>query len=68
MRGWSLWHGFGHTLPNKYPNRKAMEPNKERTRKLEGMATRMLLAGNLERYLHALRLLVVLRQRSSVPC
>ncbi|HRN36355.1 MAG TPA: hypothetical protein PLV70_03170 [Flavobacteriales bacterium] len=45
-----------------------MEPNKERTRKLEGMATRMLLTGNLERYLHALRLLVVLRQRSSVPC
>ncbi|MCO5275734.1 MAG: hypothetical protein M9900_12560 [Flavobacteriales bacterium] len=45
-----------------------MEPNKDRTRKLEGVATRMLLAGNLERYLHALRLLVVLRQRSFVPC
>ena len=40
-----------------------MKPNTERARKLMDTATRMMLAGNVERYLHALRLLFALRGR-----
>lgn len=40
-----------------------MKPNVERAEKLMEVATRMMLAGNVERYLHALRLLFALRTR-----
>lgn len=40
-----------------------MKPNAERARNLMNAATRMMLAGNVERYMHALRLLVALRGR-----
>lgn len=42
-----------------------MKPNIERARKLEATATRMMIAGNVERYLHALRLLFTLRNRNT---
>lgn len=41
-----------------------MKPNTERARKLQQAATRMMLEGNVESYLHALRLLFALRSRS----
>ena len=44
-----------------------MKPNMERARKLMETATRMMLEGNVERYLRALRLLVALRGRGAVP-
>lgn len=43
-----------------------MKPNAERARKLMDTATRMMLAGDVERYLHALRLLFALRARPMV--
>ena len=56
-----VWHGIGFWWPD--PNPIAMKPNTERARKLMDTATRMMLAGNVERYLHALRLLFALRGR-----
>lgn len=44
--------------------RNPMKPNNERAQKLMDTATRMMLAGNVERYLHALHLLFVLRMRT----
>ncbi|MBS1546387.1 MAG: hypothetical protein JST38_12340 [Bacteroidetes bacterium] len=41
-----------------------MKPNTERARKLKDAATRMMMAGDVERYMHALRLLITLRGRS----
>ena len=43
-----------------------MQPNIERAQKLQQAATRMMLDGNVERYLHALRLLFALRSRPVV--
>ncbi|MEO5583827.1 MAG: hypothetical protein ABIQ75_00105 [Flavobacteriales bacterium] len=40
-----------------------MTPNPARAQKLMNAATRMMMAGDVERYLHALRLLVDLRTR-----
>ncbi|HQV37704.1 MAG: hypothetical protein IPO60_02755 [Flavobacteriales bacterium] len=40
-----------------------MKPNAERAQKLMNAATRMMMAGDVERYLHALRLLFALRMR-----
>jgi hypothetical protein len=44
----------------------AMKPNMERARKLMDTATRMMMEGNVERYLHALRLLMAMRCRTVV--
>ncbi|MBZ0206449.1 MAG: hypothetical protein K8H89_08995 [Flavobacteriales bacterium] len=43
-----------------------MRPNAERARKLMDTATRLMLAGDVERYLHALRLLFAMRTRPMV--
>ena len=43
-----------------------MKPNTERAQKLMNVATSMMMAGNVERYLHALRLLFALRTRAVV--
>lgn len=42
----------------------AMRTNVERAAKLQQTATRMMLEGNVQRYLHALRLLVAVRRRN----
>ncbi len=44
-----------------------MNPNSDRTRKLMDAATRMMLVGDVERYLHALRLLFAMRKRGALP-
>jgi hypothetical protein len=41
-----------------------MKPNMERTRKVKDAATRLMMAGDVERYMHALRLLLALKRRS----
>ncbi|MCC6838697.1 MAG: hypothetical protein IT230_00915 [Flavobacteriales bacterium] len=41
-----------------------MRTNVERAAKLQQTATRMMLEGNVQRYLHALRLLVAVRRRN----
>ena len=41
-----------------------MKPFATRAQKLNETATRMMLAGNVDRYLHALRLLFALRART----
>lgn len=40
-----------------------MKPNAARAQNLMNAATRMMVAGDVERYLHALRLLFALRTR-----
>ncbi|HMN07096.1 MAG TPA: hypothetical protein PKD45_15380 [Flavobacteriales bacterium] len=40
-----------------------MKPNLERAQRLNAIATRMMMEGNVERYLHALRLLCMARMR-----
>lgn len=57
-----VWHGIGKSCLDQHHN--PMKPNNERARKLKDTATRMMLAGNVERYLHALNLLFVLRTRA----
>lgn len=39
-----------------------MKPNMERAQRLNAIATRMMIEGNVERYLQALRLLFALRR------
>ncbi|MGV9012682.1 MAG: hypothetical protein ACOH13_08830 [Flavobacteriales bacterium] len=41
-----------------------MKPVDARAKKLNETATRLMMAGNVDRYLHALRLLFTLRTRS----
>lgn len=41
-----------------------MEILENRSKKLTDVATRMMLAGNVDRYLHALRLVFALRART----
>lgn len=41
-----------------------MKPNMERAKRLNALATRMMIEGNVERYLQALRLLFTLRRRN----
>lgn len=41
-----------------------MTPNAERAQKLMNAATRMMVAGDVQRYLHALRLLFAMRTRT----
>lgn len=41
----------------------AMKPDKGRAARLNAIATRMMIEGNVERYLHALRLIFMLRHR-----
>lgn len=57
--------GFGTALASRYEHQYPipMKPNTERARKLKDAATRMMMAGNVERYVHALRLLFALRAR-----
>ena len=43
-----------------------MNPFEDRAKKLTEVATRMMMAGNVNRYLHALRLLFALRARTVV--
>lgn len=43
---------------------RTMKPNMERAQRLNVIATRMMLEGNVERYLHALRLLFAVRKRN----
>lgn len=43
-----------------------MTPNPARAEKLMNAATRMMMVGDVERYLHALRLLFALRTRPVV--
>lgn len=40
-----------------------MKPVEIRAQKLSEVATRMMMAGNVNRYLHALRLVMALRAR-----
>lgn len=41
-----------------------MTPNAERAQKLMNAATRLMVAGDVQRYLHALRLLFAMRTRT----
>ncbi len=43
----------------------AMKPDTNRTSKLMEAATRMMLAGEVERYMRTLRLLLALRNRTA---
>ena len=44
-----------------------MKTNAERALKLKDAATRWMVAGDVQRHLHALRLLIDLRMRAVVP-
>lgn len=59
-----LWHGIRKSPVNADQTNQTMKPNAERARKLMDAATRMMLVGDVERYMHALRLLFALRKRS----
>ncbi len=59
-----FWHGIGKSVLAQRNNPSKMKPNAERARKLKDAATRMMMAGDVERYMRALRLLITLRGRS----
>ena len=61
MDTFSVWHAIG--LWTGTPILHPMTPNPARAQKLMNVATRMMMAGDVERYLHALRLLFALRMR-----
>lgn len=42
-----------------------MKPNMERAQRLSAIATRMMIEGNVERYLHALHLLFTVRRHNT---